>query len=125
MPPTLLSKGNLGKSRQVQASWEVLGHPWIHPSKSGSQRCYLFLVNISMQKIKDIHASLREVFKTPFWTFFTYFRAHKNFPENIFPLLSLFSIPTSLLLCEIQKKTNNQIPRKTNSRRTYSRWTDA
>ena len=46
---------------KILASLGMARHAWIHPTKSSRLTRYLFLVNISMQKIKDIHAFLPEI----------------------------------------------------------------
>ena len=42
----------------------MAGHAWEHPTKSSILRCYLFLVNVFMQKIKCIYAFLLEILMT-------------------------------------------------------------
>ena len=39
----------------------MAGHAWTHPKKGSSLACNLFLVNFSMQKIKDNDALLPEI----------------------------------------------------------------
>ena len=47
---------NQRPSEQVSTCLGMDRHVWTHPTKSSSLRCYLYLVNISMQKIKDVEA---------------------------------------------------------------------
>ena len=39
----------------------VAGHAWTQPTKSSSLGCYLYLVDISMQKIQDTTTFLLEI----------------------------------------------------------------
>ena len=44
------------RPEQVSTYLGMDRHVWTHATKSSSLRCYLYLVNISMQKIKDVEA---------------------------------------------------------------------
>ena len=56
--PQGLPKGIPGKSK---AYFGMAGHAWTHPTEICSLTCYLSLLDISIQKIKEINALLLEI----------------------------------------------------------------